>query len=96
MPCQLIFSRVSVLELLFYVWQEQQQSRQRQLAMDERQCRSYLTLATETVDMFHYLTEKIRKPFLKPVCLLILYLALSDFVYLALIFKWFCVLSLNI
>ncbi|XP_048766609.1 ubiquitin conjugation factor E4 B-like [Ostrea edulis] len=45
---------------------EQQQSRQRQLAMDERQCRSYLTLATETVDMFHYLTEKIRKPFLKP------------------------------
>ncbi|KAK3104970.1 hypothetical protein FSP39_014399 [Pinctada imbricata] len=43
---------------------EQQQSRQRQLAMDERQCRSYLTLATETVDMFHYLTEKIQKPFL--------------------------------
>ena len=24
---------------------------------DERQCRSYLTLARETVDMFHYLTE---------------------------------------
>lgn len=45
---------------------DQQQSRQRQLAMDERQCRSYLTLATETVDMFQYLTEKIRKPFLKP------------------------------
>ncbi|XP_041377968.1 ubiquitin conjugation factor E4 B-like [Gigantopelta aegis] len=45
---------------------EQQQSRQRQLAMDERQCRSYLTLATETVDMFQYLTEKIRRPFLTP------------------------------
>lgn len=35
---------------------EQQQSRLRQLAQDERQCRSYLTLARETVDMFHYLT----------------------------------------
>ncbi|XP_048250307.1 ubiquitin conjugation factor E4 B-like [Haliotis rufescens] len=45
---------------------DQQQSRQRQLAMDERQCRSYLTLATETVDMFHYLTEKIQRPFLIP------------------------------
>lgn len=33
-----------------------QQSRQRQLTQDERQCRSYLTLAKETVDMFHYLT----------------------------------------
>ncbi|XP_076086292.1 ubiquitin conjugation factor E4 B-like isoform X3 [Mytilus galloprovincialis] len=43
---------------------EQQQSRQRQLAMDEKQCRSYLTLATETVDMFHYLTQKIIGPFL--------------------------------
>ncbi|XP_033763599.1 LOW QUALITY PROTEIN: ubiquitin conjugation factor E4 B-like [Pecten maximus] len=43
---------------------EEQQSRQRQLAMDERQCRSYLTLATETVDMFHYLTKKIKEPFL--------------------------------
>lgn len=43
---------------------EEQQSRQRQLALDERQCRSYLTLATETVDMFHYLTERIKGPFL--------------------------------
>nr|KAG5707395.1 hypothetical protein BaRGS_005362 [Batillaria attramentaria] len=32
--------------------------------MDERQCRSYLTLATETVEMFHYFTEKIKRPFL--------------------------------
>lgn len=43
---------------------DQQQQRTRQLSMDERQCRSYLTLAVETVDMFHYLTEKIQKPFL--------------------------------
>ncbi|CAL4217434.1 unnamed protein product, partial [Meganyctiphanes norvegica] len=44
---------------------EQQQSRQRQLATDERQCRSYLTLARETVDMMHYLTEEIPTPFLR-------------------------------
>jgi len=47
--------------------QEQQQTRQRQLANDERQCRSYLTLASETVDMFHYLTKNIKEPFLRPV-----------------------------
>ncbi|XP_076039140.1 ubiquitination factor E4B isoform X2 [Oratosquilla oratoria] len=45
---------------------EQQQSRQRQLATDERQCRSYLTLARETVDMMHYLTEEVPDPFLRP------------------------------
>lgn len=45
---------------------EDQQSRQRQLSMDERQCKSYLTLATETVEMFHYLTEQIIGPFLTP------------------------------
>nr|XP_023019467.1 ubiquitin conjugation factor E4 B [Leptinotarsa decemlineata] len=44
---------------------EQQQSRMRQLNSDERQCRSYLTLARETVDMFHYLTVDIKEPFLK-------------------------------
>lgn len=38
-------------------------SRQRQLATDERQCKSYLTLATETVDMLHYLTLEIKEPF---------------------------------
>lgn len=43
-----------------------QQTRQRQLAQDERQCRSYLTLARETVDMFHYLTVDIKEPFLRP------------------------------
>jgi len=46
--------------------QEQQTSRARQLSQDERQCRSYLTLARETVDMFHYLTQDIQAPFLKP------------------------------
>lgn len=45
---------------------EQQQSRERQLAADERQCRSYLTLGRETVDMFHYLTVEIKEPFLRP------------------------------
>ncbi|XP_063243821.1 ubiquitin conjugation factor E4 B [Bacillus rossius redtenbacheri] len=45
---------------------DQQQIKQRQLSADERQCRSYLTLAKETVDMFHYLTVDIREPFLRP------------------------------
>lgn len=45
---------------------EQQQVRNRQLNADERQCRSYLTLARETVDMFHYLTVDIKEPFLRP------------------------------
>uniref|UniRef100_A0A1L8DSG4 Ubiquitin conjugation factor E4 B n=1 Tax=Nyssomyia neivai TaxID=330878 RepID=A0A1L8DSG4_9DIPT len=43
-----------------------QQTRTRQLAQDERQCKSYLTLARETVDMFHYLTVDIKEPFLRP------------------------------
>ena len=42
---------------------EQQQSRLRNLNQDERQCRSYLTLARETVDMFHYLTQDIKVSF---------------------------------
>ena len=42
---------------------EQQQSRLRNLNQDERQCRSYLTLARETVDMFHYLTQDIKVRF---------------------------------
>lgn len=45
---------------------DQQQNRMRQLSADERQCRSYLTLARETVDMFHYLTVDIKEPFLRP------------------------------
>ena len=36
-----------------------------QLAEDERQCRSYLTLTTETVSTFHYLTAEIKEPFLR-------------------------------
>lgn len=47
--------------------QEQQQSRQSQLTQDERVSRSYLALATETVDMFHILTKQVQKPFLRPV-----------------------------
>ncbi|XP_022216547.2 ubiquitin conjugation factor E4 B [Drosophila obscura] len=44
---------------------DQQQSRLTQLATDERQCRSYLTLARETVDLFHYLTSDIKEPFMR-------------------------------
>lgn len=45
---------------------EQKQARTRQLSADERQAKSYLTLAKETVAMFHYLTVEIREPFLRP------------------------------
>jgi len=45
---------------------EGQHQKESQLAQDERQCRSYLTLATETVDMFNYLTKHIHEPFLRP------------------------------
>lgn len=45
---------------------EEQRQRSSQLAQDERQCRSYLTLARETVDMFQYLTDDIKEPFLRP------------------------------
>lgn len=41
-------------------------TRARALAQDERQCRSYLTLARETVDMLQYLTVDIKEPFLRP------------------------------
>ncbi|CAH4029952.1 ubiquitin conjugation factor E4 B [Pieris brassicae] len=41
------------------------ESRTRALAQDERQCRSYLTLARETVDMLEYLTVEIKEPFLR-------------------------------
>uniref|UniRef100_UPI00358E0FF2 ubiquitin conjugation factor E4 B isoform X2 n=1 Tax=Myxine glutinosa TaxID=7769 RepID=UPI00358E0FF2 len=46
--------------------QEQQQSRTSQLSQDERQCRSYLMLAMETLDMFHYLTKQVQQPFMRP------------------------------
>ncbi|XP_041982233.1 ubiquitin conjugation factor E4 B [Aricia agestis] len=41
------------------------EARARALAQDERQCRSYLTLARETVDMLEYLTADIKEPFLR-------------------------------
>ena len=53
-------------------------TRQRQLTTDERQCKSYLTLASETVDMLHYLTLEIKQPFFQEVCRVsFLYLTLS-------------------
>lgn len=42
---------------------EQQENRERQLSFDERQCRSFLILAVENVDMLHYLTKTVQKPF---------------------------------
>ena len=44
--------------------QESQQTKLRYLSQEEPQCRSYLTLARETIDIFHYLTQDINKPFL--------------------------------
>jgi len=45
---------------------ELRDSRMHQLSEDERQCRSYLTLANETVATFHYLTREIQETFLRP------------------------------
>ena len=47
------------------LFQELQESRLHQLAEDERQCRSYLTLTTEILSTFHYLTDEIKEPFLR-------------------------------
>ena len=47
--------------------QEAQQSQLEQLVRDERQCHSYLTLTSEILATFHYLTKEIRQPFLRPV-----------------------------
>lgn len=58
---------VALLKCFPANFQEQQQSRQSQLTQDERVSRSYLALATETVEMFHILTKQVQKPFLRPV-----------------------------
>lgn len=67
--CIALLKTVLCLFVLFDMkhLQEQQQSRQSQLTQDERVSRSYLALATETVDMFHMLTKQVQKPFLRPV-----------------------------
>ncbi|CAF0784818.1 unnamed protein product [Brachionus calyciflorus] len=44
--------------------QETRSQKESQLAQDERQCKSYLTLATETVEMFSYITKHVKEPFL--------------------------------
>ncbi|EDV24171.1 uncharacterized protein TRIADDRAFT_26472 [Trichoplax adhaerens] len=44
---------------------ESQQQRQQNLAMNERQCRSYLMLANETVSLFHYLTGQVKAVFIR-------------------------------
>lgn len=51
----------------FCIMQEERQQRSRQLSTDERQCRSYLTLTNETLEMFIFLTELTKAPFLRPV-----------------------------
>lgn len=45
---------------------EVQRLRAEQLEEDERNCRSYLSLANETLSSFHYLTLDIKAPFLRP------------------------------
>ena len=52
---------------IYSILQDMRTSRLRQLATDERQCRSYLTLASETLDMMLYLTKHVQGPFLRPV-----------------------------
>ena len=51
-------------KIIFFL-KEGRHQKESQLTQDERQCKSYLTLATETVDMFHYLTKHIQEPFLQ-------------------------------
>lgn len=65
-----VWSRKEWCHVSVPTFQEQQQSRQSQLTQDERVSRSYLALATETVDMFHILTKQVQKPFLRPVSVL--------------------------
>lgn len=43
-------------------FQEMRESRLHQLAEDERQCRSYLTLSSEVVTFFHLLTQEVKLP----------------------------------
>lgn len=50
---------------------EERQQKQSQLTQDERQCKSYLTLALETVEMFSYMTKYVQEPFLKTVMIIL-------------------------
>ena len=50
---------------------EERQQKQSQLTQDERQCKSYLTLALETVEMFSYMTKYVQEPFLKTVMVIL-------------------------
>ena len=65
------------------------QSKEKHLQQEERQCRSYLTLGSETVEMFRYLTEYIQLPFLIPVSLFYYFyhfvFVLFDYKYVALV-----------
>ena len=47
------------------VAEETKNQKLNQLRQDERQCKSYLTLANETVLMLYYLTESAQSPFLR-------------------------------
>ena len=58
---------VSITSQRVILFQALQQSRLHQLSQDETQCYSYLTLASQTLATFHYLTKEITQPFLRPV-----------------------------
>jgi ubiquitin conjugation factor E4 B len=45
---------------------EAQAAKKKQLASDESQCKSYMTLVNETLNLFHYITLEVKKPFLLP------------------------------
>ena len=53
----------------FIFLKEARTQKESQLQQHERQVKSYLTLATETVEMFNYLTKQVQEPFLRDVCL---------------------------
>lgn len=75
----------------FCIMQEERQQRSRQLSTDERQCRSYLTLTNETLEMFIFLTELTKAPFLRPVSSLsgVILCTLHSFIYaLTTLHKW--------
>lgn len=44
---------------------ETREQKEQLMQQQERQCESYLTLATETMNMFFYLTKLVQKPFLR-------------------------------
>jgi hypothetical protein len=62
----LLTSRENLI-ILFNI-KEARSQKESMLQQHERQVKSYLTLATETVEMFSYITKHVQEPFLRDVC----------------------------